>query len=43
MSCLATLLAFLVMCAGIVLFGIGQLCELGLYLLGDLLASLGLL
>lgn len=42
MSCLATLLAFLVMCAGMVLFGIGQLCELGLYLLSDLLVSLGL-
>ena len=43
MSCLATLLAFLVMCAGIVLFGIGQLCELGLYLLECLTRSIGLI
>jgi hypothetical protein len=32
MSCLATILAFFLLCFGFVVFGIGQLCELLLYL-----------
>ena len=43
MSCLTTLAAFFIMSTALVIFGLGQLCELGLYLLGDILASLGVI
>lgn len=33
MSCLTTILAFVLLVFGVVVFGIGQLCELLLYLL----------
>lgn len=36
MSCLATLAAFVIICAAVVIYGLGQLCELGMYLLGEL-------
>lgn len=43
MSCLTTLAAFFILCAGFVVFGLGQLCELGMYLLECLARSIGLI
>ena len=39
MSCLTTLAAFVILSAWVVIFGLGQLCELGLYLLECLVRS----
>jgi hypothetical protein len=43
MSCLTTLAAFVILSAGFVIFGLGQLCELGMYLLECLARSIGLI
>ena len=43
MSCLVTLAAFVIMCAAVVIYGLGQLCELGMYLLECLARSIGLI
>ena len=43
MSCLTTVAAFIILSVGFVIYGLGQLCELGLYIIADLARSLGLI